>query len=204
MSRVTRVPPRVLLMVLLLVAAAGIAEAQSPALGVRAGASLARLAGGGAERLDGVRAGAAIGVLASVDVAGPLALQTELTWVRKGGKGTLQGFEEPIAFDLEIDYLQLPLLAAVRLPMLGPLRPVLLAGPAVSFELACRERTATGTLAVTLGCEPSAPSGLRRTVDWSWIAGGRLLGAAGGRAFFVDVRADLGLVDLDPQPGVLD
>src|SRR5690606_24301564 len=158
-------------------------------------------------RLDGVRAGAAIGVLASVEETGPLALQTELTWVRKGGKGTLQGFEEPIAFDRESDYLPRPPLAAVRLPMLRPLRPVLLAGrvasdvgrcarqlrsvpagrrprprprrpgrlagPAVSGALAGRERTAPGALAVTLGCERAAPSGLRRSVDWSWSAGGR-------------------------------
>lgn len=181
------------------------ASAQLPTLGFRAGVSIARFAGDGLEAQDGHRTGPALGVVAGLPVgAGLFELQAELTWIRKGGEGTLQGFEEPLAVALAIDYLQLPLLARLTLPGFGALRPALLTGPAVSFELGCDVRTTASELAITLGCEPSAPEGMRRTVDWGWIAGGVLLYETGGRTFFLDARADLGLVALDRDLGALD
>lgn len=50
-----------------------------------------------------------------------LQLQTERTWIRKGAEGVLQGFEEPLAVALDIDYLQLPLLVRLSVPVSGPL-----------------------------------------------------------------------------------
>lgn len=175
-----------------------------PAIGLHAGTSVAHFAGDGMEGVDQRRVGPAIGGLVSLRVRGPLGLQLEVGWVRKGGRGALQGFEESLAVDLEIDYLQVPLLATLSLPALGPLRPVLRTGPTVSFELDCDVRTAPIELAITLGCEPSAPDGARRTVGWGWIGGGALLFEIAGRTLFVDARADLGLTTLDRELDAVD
>lgn len=168
-----------------------------PALGVRVGGSAARFAGEGMSAVDGYRVGATFGVVAVVPLDERLALQSEVTWIPKGGSGTVDRYGDLQPVRLSIDYLQLPVLARWRLPDALGVRPFLFTGPAVSLEMRCRVRTPPDGPALTLGCEaPDGARAPRRRVDWSWLVGASLHVRTGAGTLFLDARADLGLVGL--------
>lgn len=171
--------------------------AQTLYTGIRAGASFATFGGGDSDGLDSYRSGMTAGIQAGYGLSALLQLQAELTWVQKGAKGTLQGFEEPIQVSLSTDYLQLPLLVRLRLPTPGRVQPILLVGPAMSLELDCDAETSTSELALTLGCEDSAPGNHGRNVDWSLIMGGGLAVDIMRVTLALEGRYDLGLRTLD-------
>jgi hypothetical protein len=171
--------------------------AQALYAGVRSGASFATFGGRDSDGLDSYRSGMTVGIQAGYGLSALVHLQTELAWVQKGAEGTLQGFEEPVQVSLSTDYLQLPLLVRLRLPTPIRVQPILLAGPAVSLELDCDVETSMSELALTLGCEDSAPEGQRRKVDWSLIMGGGLAVDMARVTLVLEGRYDLGLRTLN-------
>lgn len=203
-----RLPSRVstlgLLAVSLTVAIPSSIRAQELYFGVRGGGTSSTFGGDDANGLDSYRSGFSAGGVLGYGLSPWLQLQTELTWIQKGAEGTLQGFEEPLAVAIDSDYLQLPLLLRLTVPRSGPLRPMLLVGPAVSYELDCDARTDESELALTLGCEDTAPDDRRRSVDWSLVVGGGLTYDVGRWAILLDGRYDVGLVALHRPPETLD
>lgn len=174
-------------------------RAQDVMLGLDAGLSRTTFQG---ERVDGLdhEAGATVGLSVEWRVAEPVSLGSGVTWIRKGASGAIPGsvtgFDETLLVDLDLDYVQLPLLAHVHLPRLGRLRPSLFAGPAVALEIRCAVNTAPEEIALTLGC--GADDDGRSRADWSALLGGglayRLRGAAEIR---LQARYELGLTEID-------
>jgi hypothetical protein len=125
-----------------------------------------------------------------------LSVGTGLHWIRKGADGTVIGFEEALAVDLRLDYLQVPLLVSASLPTPGAFRPVLSAGPAVAFEVACEHQTEPSELALTLGCDDSGQD-QRATTDWSFLLAGGVAWEMERVSVIVQGRYDVGLTRLD-------
>lgn len=189
---------------LLVLGATEPARAQNVSLGFDLGLSMATFSGdANGERLDlrhepGVHAGATV----TWAVRDLVSLETGLSWIRKGATGTVLGFEEALATDIRLDYLQAPLLARLHLPLGMALRPALFAGPAVAFETDCGVRTAPSELALTLGC--GGEDHLREKIDWSVLVGGGLAYDVGGTSLHVDGRYDVGLVKIAAHTDNLD
>jgi hypothetical protein len=107
-----------------------------PAVGVEVGYSRTDLALGSAGTLLNSRQGAITGLYLQFPVRDFLAIRPELLFSLKGGRtaATINGQLEDI--DIELAYLELPLLLRASIPT-GAVRPVLFAGPAVAIQIGC-------------------------------------------------------------------
>lgn len=131
---------RVLGILVLTVASTGSAQSrlQGLELGTQFGRGIAELTVAG-QRVDQSKSGVFFGFLATHRVAGPLALQGELNLAVKGGRsaGEVQG--QPILFDLDLTYLEVPVFAVLLSPKIAGL---------VGFRA-----FAGGSLEPLVGCE---------------------------------------------------
>jgi hypothetical protein len=183
----------------LTLAAAAPARSQEVSLGLEMGVSVATLR---AEQEDRLNFGTGLTAGATVDwrATNALSFGSGLHWVRKGAEGTWIGFEEPLAVDLRLDYLEIPLLARIALPGNHAVRPSLFAGPSVAFEMGCDVRTAASELALTLGCD--GPEEERAAIDWSVLLGGALTYDTGSASLRLQGRYGLGLTRIDKASDV--
>lgn len=168
-------------------------SAQDVRIGAHVGVTSSTFDTGDSHRLGGNRHGLALGVRADVGVVGPLRIETGVSWTEKGAEGTVQGFEEPIAAQVRLRYLQLPLLLRLDVLSTAALRPSFAVGPAVSFEVGCAYEQDPTNVAVVLGCEDPD----RAHTDWGLVFGGGLAFDTGRAIILFDARYDAGLRDLD-------
>lgn len=154
------------------------------------------------ERVDGLdhETGATMGLSIALRVAEHASLGSGVTWIRKGASGAIPGsvtgFDETLLVDLDLDYIQLPLLANIHLPQLGRVRPSLFGGPAVALEVRCGVNTAPEEIALTLGC--GADDHGRSRTDWSALLGGGLAyRLQAGPEIRLQARYEVGLTEID-------
>lgn len=195
----TRCTAPALVVLLSILATAEPGHGQSLSLGLDLGVSVATL---GAEQTDRLHyaAGPAVGMTMGWRLTDAFSVGSGLGWLRKGAEGTLIGFEEPLAVDIRLDYVQIPFLARLTLPGAGALRPTLFGGTAVAFETGCDVRTAGSELALTLGCD--GPEDERATTDWSVLLGGGLEYETRRGSLRIQGRYDHGLTRIDEAPDV--
>ena len=129
---------RSLVVLLLAAAVAGELQAQRPrpAVGAQVGYSRSDIGGADAEQVRS-RQGALSGVFLHFPMSGALAVRPELLFSLKGGRtqATIEGGGSA-TLDIELAYLELPVLAHVALGG-GRYRPVLFAGPAPALQIGC-------------------------------------------------------------------
>ena len=107
-----------------------------PAAGVEVGYSRTDLALGGGGNLLTSRQGAIAGAYLQFPLHDVFAIRPELLFSLKGGStvATIDGREANT--DVELAYLELPVLFRVSLPT-GSIRPVLFGGPALAIQIGC-------------------------------------------------------------------
>ncbi|MGB9835492.1 MAG: porin family protein [Candidatus Saccharicenans sp.] len=121
-----------LLLLTLLVATPVMADIQ---FGLRAGANLAKFTGADIQEFSDTiknKAGLVAGIFLSINFGKIITIQPEVLYSMKGA-----ALSEPIpeySGKLYADYLEIPLLLKLRLP-LPVLQPVIFAGPSVGFKL---------------------------------------------------------------------
>jgi len=98
-----------------------ITSAQGPVFGVKGGVTLSNLYSGDVDDKNG-RIGFNLGVLGRTDPQQPVGLQVELLYTTKGETFTYDGFLIDQEFKLNLGYLDLPVMASIRL------------GPAIEFQ----------------------------------------------------------------------
>ncbi len=82
------------------------------------------------------RRGMAIGGFVQIDFTGPFALQPEAAYVQKGFDiPTIPNDPNVEAGSLALDYVEIPVLAKLQIPVAGPITPTVFAGPAVSVNV---------------------------------------------------------------------
>jgi outer membrane protein with beta-barrel domain len=139
-----------------------------PAVGVQVGYSRADLALGGSGNLLNSRQGAITGVYLQFPVRDFLAIRPELLFSLKGGRTVATGLAD---IDIELAYLELPLLLRASIPT-GSLRPVLFAGPSVAFQIGCDfTSTLPGDSTTRLTCGQDALTTVREW-DFGLVGGG--------------------------------
>jgi len=143
------------------------------------GYSRADLIGANADIVESKR-GAITGVYLHFPVSPVVAIRPELLFSLRGGRTVvgIKGTDDLGVIDLELAYLELPLLARLVWPR-GQVRPAIFGGPSAALRIGCDLLQITGdTLRSTCGEEqesevPLLVSGVR-TWDLGWVAGAAL------------------------------
>jgi hypothetical protein len=166
--------------VVLCLAAAGRAAAQAgAAVGAEAGYSRADLIGEDSDVVES-RQGAITGVYLHLPLNRVVSVRPELLFSLRGGRTLvrLAGTDDLGEIDLELAYLELPLLARMNLPR-GRFRPAVFGGPSVALQIGCDFlfTTADSTSRRTCGQEQESDRPQLVDVDqvreWdlAWVAG---------------------------------
>lgn len=123
----------------------GIAQAME--LGVRGGLSFSTLHGDDVAEC-GWRQGMCVGVATQYSILGLVAIQPELLYVQKGAKCDVDPFtgtDIGETYTVKLDYLQLPVLAALSVPLPSLMKPRIFAGPYVAYNLKAQGSYATAS-----------------------------------------------------------
>ncbi|HEY4099424.1 MAG TPA: porin family protein [Gemmatimonadales bacterium] len=133
------------------------------------------------------RSGFAAGITVTATIAPDIAVGPDLMYVQKGYKVNSSGN----TFSVKGSYIEVPVLVHALFGT-GPVRFVVLGGPAVAFKTSCTEedsKPGAGTL--SLSCSEAGNN--YKSTDFSVMFGG---GVRFGQ-FAVTARYDLGLVNVD-------
>lgn len=187
----------------LAVALAVPAYGQGIDLGLRAGMNLAKIAGDEAT-IDGVepsnRSGFTVGAFARLGIAPSFAIQPEVLYSQKGADYEEQG--ATITFDL--GYVDVPVLAVFSPPAGGAMafRPVLMAGPVLSFRTGCEVTGQMEGVSATVDCNDFGAE-LKGTDIGLLFGGGAGMGLGPGM-LHVDARYGMGLTSVDDSGDAAD
>ena len=161
--------------------AAGSAAAQGgPAAGAEVGYSRADLVGANADIVES-KQGAITGVYLHFPVSTVVAIRPELLFSLRGGRTVvgIAGTDDLGVIDLELAYLELPLLARLVWPR-GQVRPAVFGGSSVALRIGCDflQVTPVDTARTTCGEEEEseAPALARGVQAWDlgWVVGAAL------------------------------
>ena len=178
--------------------------AQTPAprvptrLGLLAGVNLATFGGDDAEGAD-TRTGFVGGGYLSLGLTPVLSFRPELLYSMKGAKQSFSEDGITASAEARFDYVEVPLLLAVDLPVTGNIRPQLYAGPALAFRVNCEVAGSGGGITISGDCDDFVEPGEEgpRSFDAGAMLGGALkFDLRGGSAFTVGVRYTLGLTEI--------
>lgn len=181
---------------LILVLLAGQALAGPLGKGIKAGISYSKVTNDNVGDSDH-KMGVAAGISISYNLLPGLSLQPELLYVQQGGRwdinildgGSIVGNGE---LTWKLNYLQVPVLARVNLPVVGAFLPTLIAGPALSIKTASTYETEQGGSLVSSGDLDDIKS-----TDLSLIVGVGFKVGAGPAGIVVDARYNLGSTNLN-------
>jgi len=139
------------------------------AVGAMVGYSRTTLGGPDAEGLRS-RQGAITGLFLQAPLGGPFSLRPELLFALKGGRAqaTVEGGGTAL-LDIELAYLEVPLLLRVGLPR-GRVRPMLFGGPSGALQIGCDLQLIGPDQPFRSTCE--AADFPVRHLDFALVAGG--------------------------------
>ena len=188
-----------LVAVVLVLVSATAAEAQSAASELMrrfvlvVGVNRATFSGDDTQDLD-PRTGLVIGAGMFFPFNANIGFQPELLYSMKGAvsEDAVTGDE----IELKTNYLELPLLLRYNLPVAGTVRPFLLGGPSVGYQVGCDFKATSGGTTGTLSCDEFAEltgEPELEKVDFGFNLGGGVTFDMGGRALTLGLRFNQGL-----------
>jgi hypothetical protein len=154
-----------------LVAAVGTAGAQEhAAVGAQVGYSRADLTGEQSDLAES-RQGAITGVYLHLPLNRVVSVRPEILFSLKGGRTLtlIAGTSDIAEVDIELAYLELPVLARLTLPR-GRFRPAVFAGPSVGIQIGCDFLFVVTADSSRFTCGEDEVSGIREW-DFGYIAG---------------------------------
>jgi hypothetical protein len=154
----------------LVAAARGAGAQESAAVGAQVGYSRADLTGENANLVES-RQGAVTGVYLHLPMNSVVSVRPEVLFSIKGGRilTLLEDSPDVALVDIELAYLELPVLARLTLPR-GRYRPALFGGPSVGLQIGCDFGVTSPDTTVNVICGQTSESGIREW-DLGWIAG---------------------------------
>jgi hypothetical protein len=140
------------------------------AVGAQVGYSRADMTGEAAELVES-RQGAITGVYLHLPVNPVVSVQPELLFSLKGGRtvALIAGTSTLADIDIELAYLELPVLARLTLPG-GRFRPAIFGGPSAGIQIGCDVLIIVPDSTTRLTCGQDDVSQVREW-DFGWIAG---------------------------------
>ncbi len=174
-----------------LCASSVLAQPEKPLrFGVKLGLDFADFRGTGASFQEDMldwKTGLIGGVFLSYDVNDWLTLQPELIYAQKGMKLGLFTFS---ALTINLDYIEMPVLAVAKLPLKSKLKPFIYAGPVIGFNV--RSKASTNLFETEF---ETSLSDVVQTTEFSLAVGVGITVRAWGREIILDGRYEPGLTD---------
>lgn len=174
---------------------AGVA-AQDLMIGVKGGINSSNLSLDDSEGLEtSAKTGVVAGVFAEFGISDLFAIRPEGLYSSKG----FEASEDATELELEVNYIEFPLLLVARLGS-SSIRPVLFAGPVLSFESKCSASGSEGGVEVEVSCDefPGDPIETNST-DFGVAFGAGVEADVGNVVLLADGRYTLGSSDIDPE-----
>jgi len=178
-------------LVLLVLATTPATVSAQKTLSARAGASLATLGGSDSGDL-GSRTGLHLGAAITFPLSPSLGLQVGGAFVQKGAATSEDGVDVTVA----LDYIEIPVLLRLGVPMAGSLAPHFFLGPALSIEAGCEFEGSGDGATITISCsEADIPA---KSIDIGGVAGAGLdIATSGPISVTLDVLFNFGLTSID-------
>lgn len=155
----------------LMAVARGAGAQESAAVGAQVGYSRADLTGENAELVES-RQGAITGVYLHLPMSRMLSVRPEVLFSLKGGRtvALISGSSTLVDIDIELAYLELPVLARLTLPR-GRFRPAIFGGPSAGVQIGCDIQFLFADSTSRLTCGQDIDVRQVREWDFGWIAG---------------------------------
>jgi Outer membrane protein beta-barrel domain len=143
---------------------------ESAAVGAEVGYSRADLTGEASELVES-RQGAITGVYLHLPVGPVVSVRPEVLFSLKGGRtvALIAGTNDLVDIDIELAYLELPVLARLTLPR-GRVRPAIFGGPSAGLQIGCDILFILPDTSSRLTCGQEEVNQVREW-DFGWIAG---------------------------------
>jgi hypothetical protein len=181
-----------LVVFLLGIFAAGSVMAGVLDFGIKGGINIANIYGDDSEGEVDWKTGFAGGIFLDWGITPLFGIQPELLYVQDGSK---TDFLE-VDWQLKFNYLQVPVLAKVDLPIGGTLIPVLYAGPYVSLLLDSKLTLEADNNSATVGL-----TDYTKSYDAGFVFGAGLEFGVGPGKMTLEGRYNLGLTEIDDGIG---
>lgn len=182
----------IILCLSLVLFAAGSLSAGVLDFGIKGGVNFANIHGEDVGDEGDWKNGFAGGIFLDWGITPLFAIQTELLYVQDGSK---EKFLES-DWHLKFNYLQVPVLAMIDLPVGGPLIPVLYAGPYISFLLDSKLTVEVDGNSATVSLKDYTKS-----YDTGFVFGAALDFGLGPVKMTIEGRYNLGLTEIDDGIG---
>jgi hypothetical protein len=143
---------------------------EGPAVGAQVGYSRADLTGRESDLVES-RQGAITGVYLHLPMNPMVSVRPEVLFSLKGGRtlSRIVGTSDVALVDIELAYLELPILARLTLPR-GRFRPAVFGGPSAGLQIGCDIAITATTIDTSFTCGQAEASVVREW-DFGWIAG---------------------------------
>ena len=141
------------------------------------------------------------GAFVSFPIGDFFAIQPEVLYSRKGAKLSETG--EDVDLEVKVDYVEIPVLLVARLmDQNSSARPIVYAGPAVSFETQCKIEGSVEGVSASVDCNRLSEVGADEDIetkgtDFGLVFGGGVEFNAGSAGIIVEGRYNVGLVNID-------
>jgi hypothetical protein len=147
------------------------AAQESAAVGAQVGYSRADLTGENSDLVES-RQGAITGVYLHLPMSRMLSVRPEVLFSLKGGRtvALISGTSTLVDIDIELAYLELPVLARLTLPR-GRVRPAIFGGPSAGVQIGCDVLFLFADSTSRLTCGQDVRVRQVREWDFGWIAG---------------------------------
>ena len=163
---------------------------------LQGGVSLATLGGSDVEGTDS-RAGLRAGASAILPLTSGLGLELGAAYAEKGAAEQDFGVE----IDLELGYLELPLLLRFSPSPAGAVSPHFMAGPALALRVSCNAAAAAEGLEISVDCDDAFDE--LTSMDFGAMAGAGVdIATSGSLSLSVDVLYSLGLSSISESDNV--
>lgn len=159
-------------------------------LGFKGGMSLATM--GGADVGDtGYKAGLGVGAFLEFQVSDVVSIQPELFYMQRGAEDTEGG----ATYTMAVDYVEIPVLLRLNVPVEGSVAPYFLVGPSIGFKSGCELRYEEDGVEVRVDCEEAEAE--IKSIDFGGVVGAGLSFEAGPGNVTVGARYNYGFISLD-------
>jgi len=132
-------------------------EALSAQLAIRGGFNLTELVGGSVAQSES-RTGLNFGLGYDILNIGPLSIGPEVHYAQRGAEAFQLAMAGDVTLpagpsEIALDYVEVPLLARLRTPAIGRMRPYLMGGPVFGWKLDCKVSLDAAQSSVAPSCD---------------------------------------------------
>lgn len=167
-----------------------------PTIGVMGGVNLAKVSGDDVDGLDS-RTGFMGGVFITFHLTNAFGIEPEALYSQRGAS-----MDDGSGVDatIKMDYIDIPVLLRFDIPVVGPIRPFFVAGPAFGIQTKCSIAAEGGGVSASVDCDqfdedPEANID-NKSFDLSGVFGAGLDFRLGSRTLMVGARYQHGFSDV--------